>query len=126
MSLFSMIRADLVVLGNGFLFCSFSDISVVEYKLTTDANRSVKEMHDTTLDGRTILVRHVSDNEFGLTFCRILSLASLVTLAATLRRVIIPIIMTQGEVVAVEDISSPTAIAIHLLTGLIAAGTIGA
>jgi hypothetical protein len=40
----------------------------VEYKLTTDANRSVKEMHDTTLDGRTILVRHVSDYEFGLTF----------------------------------------------------------
>ena len=68
MSLFSMIRADLVALGNGFLYCSFSDISVVEYKLTTDANRSVKEMHDTTLDGRTILVRHVSDYEFGLTF----------------------------------------------------------
>jgi hypothetical protein len=44
--------------GNSIIFTHL-DVSIVEYKLTTDAARAVREMHDTPLDGRTIYVRPV-------------------------------------------------------------------
>ena len=54
-----MIRGVLVGSGNNIIYLLIID-SIVEFKLTTDSTRAVREMHDTTLDGRTIYVRHVS------------------------------------------------------------------
>ena len=50
-------RVVLEELGNSILF--LKPYSIVEFKMTTDAIRCVKDMHDSILGGRRIFIRMV-------------------------------------------------------------------
>jgi hypothetical protein len=60
-----MKRDVLEELGNYIVL--FQDYSIVEFKMTTDAIRCVKDMHDSILGGRRIFIRMVSTLSFSNT-----------------------------------------------------------
>jgi hypothetical protein len=61
-----MKRDVLEELGNYIVL--FQDYSIVEFKMTTDAIRCVKDMHDSILGGRRIFIRMVSTLSFSNTY----------------------------------------------------------